>query len=94
MQQGKLANKQKLTLLEEKGNKERVLGNLWIRIKGHANLHTLFIFKYAIQRSQLKHIRINYYSFLQSFDISSRLLPFVSGTSFQTNRAARIQITP
>ena len=36
----------------------------------------------------------SYFSFFQSFDISSRVLPFVSGTSFHTNTAARTQITP
>ncbi len=34
------------------------------------------------------------YSFLQSFDMSSRDLPLVSGTSFHTNTAAATQITP
>ena len=35
-----------------------------------------------------------YYFLLQSLVISSRVLPFVSGTIFQTKIAATIQITP
>lgn len=44
---------------------------------------------------RIKHCKSKYYlSRFQSFDISSRVLPFVSGTSFHTKSAARMQITP
>ncbi len=36
----------------------------------------------------------DYLSFFQSFVISSSVLPLVSGTSFHTNTAATMQITP
>ncbi len=35
-----------------------------------------------------------FYSFLHNLLISSRLFPLVSGTSFQTKRAAMIQMAP
>ena len=36
----------------------------------------------------------SYFSFFQSFVMSSRVFPLVSGTSLNTNRAAAMQMTP
>lgn len=53
----------------------------------------LYVFLDKHSDRGIKITRVDY-SLRQSLLISSRVFPFVSGTSFHTKIAARIQITP